>query len=59
MVFVDIDPDQSLQLCAYLASRDVLIGNSATVRLVTHLDVDSADIERFTAEVSEFFARAA
>ncbi|HUU73955.1 MAG TPA: low-specificity L-threonine aldolase [Burkholderiales bacterium] len=59
MVFVDIDPDQSSQLCAYLASRDVLIGNSATVRLVTHLDVDSADIERFTAEVSEFFARAA
>ena len=59
MVFVDVDRDQSEQLRAYLAERDMLVGNAATMRLVTHLDVGAADIDRFVGEVNEFFKRAA
>ncbi|UCH49863.1 MAG: low-specificity L-threonine aldolase [Betaproteobacteria bacterium] len=59
MVFVEVDPDRSAQMKAYLAKRDMLVGNAATMRLVTHLDVDPEDIERFVGEVNEFFERAA
>ena len=59
MVFVDADSEQAAKLRAYLAERDILINSAATTRLVTHLDVDSDDIEKFVGEVSEFFERAA
>ena len=59
MVFVDVDHEQSTKLRAYLAGHDMLVGKGATMRLVTHLDVDPADIERFVGEVNEFFERAA
>ena len=59
MVFVEVDKSQSALLGAYLAERDMLVGSAPTMRLVTHLDVDPADIERFVGEVNEFFERAA
>ena len=59
MVFVDVGQEQSAALGAHLAAQDMLIGSAATVRLVTHLDVDAADIDRFAGEVTEFFERAA
>ena len=59
MVFVEVDKSQSARLGAYLAERDMLVGSAPTMRLVTHLDVDPADIERFVGEVNEFFERAA
>jgi threonine aldolase len=59
MVFVEIDKDQSEKLGAHLASQDILVGSAPTMRLVTHLDIDPADIERFVGEVNEFFERAA
>ncbi len=59
MVFVEVDKSQSAQLGAYLAKQDMLVGSAPTMRLVTHLDVDPADIERFVGEVNEFFERAA
>ncbi len=59
MVFVEIEKSQSSQLGTYLAERDMLVGSAPTMRLVTHLDVDPADIERFVGEVNEFFERAA
>lgn len=59
MVFVRIDQQRSVQLRAYLAERDMLVGSAATMRLVTHLDIDPDDIDRFVGEVNEFFERAA
>ena len=59
MVFVEVGPERSQQLSEHLASRDMLIGSASTVRLVTHLDVDAADIDRFAGEVEAFFERAA
>jgi threonine aldolase len=59
MVFVDVGQEQSAALGAHLAAQDMLIGSAATVRLVTHLDVDAADIDRFAGEVNQFFERAA
>ncbi len=59
MVFVELDPDRCDRLQRHLAEHDMLVGNAATMRLVTHLDVDPEDIERFVGEVNEFFERAA
>jgi len=59
MVFVEVEDNRSTQLRTYLAERDMLVGSAATMRLVTHLDVDPEDIDRFVGEVSEFFERAA
>ena len=59
IVFVEVRPERSQQLSEHLASRDMLIGSASTVRLVTHLDVDAADIDRFAGEVEAFFERAA
>ncbi len=59
MVFVEVDKSRSAQLGAYLAERDMLVGSAPTMRLVTHLDIDPADIERFVGAVNEFFERAA
>jgi threonine aldolase len=47
MVFVEIEPDRSARLKVYLGERDMLVGDAATMRLVTHLDVDPEDIDRF------------
>jgi threonine aldolase len=59
MVFVEIDQARSSQLREYLAARDMLVGSAPTMRLVTHLDVASEDIDNFVDEVNQFFKRAA
>ena len=59
MVFVNIEPEQSRRLNAYLAERDIRIGGYGAMRLVTHLDVEKADIHRFVREVGGFFEKAA
>jgi threonine aldolase len=58
MVFVSVDPKRSMKMREYLKERGMLIGGGhGAIRLVTHLDVDADDIERFTGAVKEFFAR--
>ena len=58
MVFVSVPPDRLVALEAFLRGRGVLIlARSASVRLVTHLDVDAAGVERAAAAFHEFFAR--
>jgi threonine aldolase len=59
MVFVNIDAEQSRRMNAYLAERDILVGGYGAMRLVTHLDVEKADIHRFVREVGGFFEQAA
>ncbi len=59
MVFVSVEAEQSSRLKAYLAERDIVVGGFAAMRLVTHLDVEKADIHRFVREVENFFRQAA
>ena len=58
MVFVTLPPDRAQALGHFLSERGILIlGRSPALRLVTHLDVDAAAIERVIAAFKEFFAR--
>ena len=58
MLFVSVPADQVAALEAFLRGRGILIvARSASVRLVTHLDVGPAGVERATAAFREFFAR--
>lgn len=59
MVYVAVEPQRSLMLRDYLKERGMLISGQGTIRLVTHLDVEPADIDRFVGAVREFFAKAA
>lgn len=59
MVFIEMEPESSLRLREHLKSRGVLIGGYGQMRLVTHLDVDGADMRRFVGEVGEFLQKAA
>jgi threonine aldolase len=58
MLFVTVPAERLASLVAFLQSRGVLVlARSPTLRLVTHLDVDAAGVERATAVFAEFFAR--
>ena len=58
MVFVSIPGDRVEALSSFLKGRDILIAGygGEKLRLVTHLDVDSASIERAIADFREFFS---
>ncbi len=58
MVFIDAQPEECDGLRAFLAERNILLSaQKPPVRLVTHLDIDAADIERTIDAIHEFFAR--
>jgi len=58
MLFVAVPPERVAALATFLRSRGILVmARSPTLRLVTHLDVDSAGIDRTTTAFAEFFAR--
>jgi threonine aldolase len=59
MVFVTVEPRRSLQMREYLDGRGMRVRGQGTMRLVTHLDVDRSDIERFVEAAKQFFAQAA
>jgi threonine aldolase len=59
MVFIEMAPERSLQLIAHLKGRGILIGGYGQMRLVTHLDVARADVDRFVGEVGDFLKKAA
>ncbi|MGQ0580199.1 MAG: low-specificity L-threonine aldolase [Betaproteobacteria bacterium] len=59
MVYVSVEPQRSVTMREYLKERGMLISGQGTIRLVTHLDVDRPDIDRFVETVREFFAKAA
>jgi len=49
MVFINVEPQRALRLREYLKSQGMLISGQGSIRLVTHLDVERADIDRFAA----------
>ena len=55
MVYVTVEPRRSQPLPDHLKERGILVSGRGTVRLVTHLDVDRSDIERFVGTVKEFY----
>jgi threonine aldolase len=59
MVYVSVAPQRSVAMREYLKECGMLISGQGTIRLVTHLDVDRPDIDRFVKTVKEFFAEAA
>ena len=59
MVYVVVEPQRSVAMRQYLKERGMLISGQGNIRLVTHLDVDRADVDRFVGAVKEFFAQAA
>jgi len=56
MVLVKIDAATAQQLAAKLLQSDILVLSRAPMRLVTHLDVDAAGIDRALAAFRGFFA---
>ncbi|MFN0040277.1 MAG: low-specificity L-threonine aldolase [Burkholderiales bacterium] len=59
MVYMQVDPPRSVKMREFLKTRGILISGQGNIRLVTHLDIDRPDIERFVDTVKEFFAKAA
>jgi threonine aldolase len=58
MVFATVPAERLAALAAHLQQRGVLLlARSPSLRLVTHLDVDRAGIDRAVAAFQDFFAR--
>jgi threonine aldolase len=55
MVFVRLPPEKAASLAEHLRSRGVLVLAGPRMRLVTHLDVDAAGIERALAAFESYF----
>ena len=55
MVFAAVPADRAVALAEHLKQRDVLVLPGARMRLVTHLDVDEAGIDRSLGAFGEFF----
>ena len=56
MVYVSVEPQRAVAMRQYLKERGMLISGQGNIRLVTHLDVDRADVDRFVGAVKEFFS---
>ena len=54
MVFVSFPTDKVAGLAAYLKKQSILITATPTTRLVTHLDIGLADIERTAKEIRAY-----
>jgi threonine aldolase len=59
MVFVQVPPESAAALKEHLARNGVVTLGGAKVRLVTHLDVDAAGIDRAIGAFAGFFRKAA
>jgi threonine aldolase len=58
MLFAAVPADRLAALEAFLRSRGILVlARSPVLRLVTHLDVNAAGVDRATSAFGEFFAR--
>jgi threonine aldolase len=55
MVFVRLPADKAVDLAEHMRTRGVLVLPAPRMRLVTHLDVDAAGIERALAAFESYF----
>ena len=57
MVFVGVPEGSSVALQAHLLERGILINrDEPAIRLVTHLDSGTDEVDLFVAEMKDFFA---
>ena len=56
MVFARVAAEHAADLAAALRAENILVIAGARMRLVTHLDVDAAGIDRAVAAFAAFFA---
>jgi len=56
MVLLKIAPEKAAALQAHMKSNGILVLPRAPMRLVTHLDVDAAGIDRALGAFQSFFA---
>jgi threonine aldolase len=59
MVLVKVAPEAAQGLASHLKSKQIVVLPRAPMRLVTHLDVDAAGIERVIAAFEQWQARSA
>jgi len=59
MVYMTIEPQRSAPLREFMKERGILVSGQGSMRLVTHLDVDRADIDRFVRTMKDFFTAGA
>ena len=59
MLYINVEPQRSVRMREVLKSQGILISGQGSIRLVTHLDIDRADVDRVAASVKEFFTAAA
>ena len=59
MVLLRIPPATAVELAAHLGRANIVVLPRAPMRLVTHLDVDAAGIDRALAGFQSFFSRTA
>jgi len=57
MVYVTVPPGGSAAFRDHVAKRGVLVRSDRPLRLVTHLDVDAADVRRAVEAAKECYAR--
>ena len=57
MVLAKVTPDQAAKLGEHLKKHDVLVLPRSPMRLVTHLDVDAAGVERALSGFRSFLAK--
>jgi threonine aldolase len=57
MVLVKIAPEQAHDLASFMSTKGVLVLPRAPMRLVTHLDVDAAGIERALGGFRSYFGK--
>ncbi len=55
MVFLKISGPELVKLTQYLAKRSIKVGGYGEMRLVTHLDVESIDIDRVVAAFRDYY----
>jgi threonine aldolase len=54
MVFMSLAPERADALRGFLRARNILLGGGSQIRLVTHLDVNAADVRTVVQAVAEF-----
>ena len=59
MLYINIEPQRSVRMREVLKSQGILISGQGSIRLVTHLDINRADIDRFAAAVRGSLSSAA
>lgn len=55
MVFLTISPATATKLAEFLHKKNIIITPGATIRLVTHLGVNAADVKTVVRSIREFF----